>query len=88
MTEMPESSHHEVGPACDPRSRVEVLFEFSVPKPKFTLYRALRTIDGGYRVEKRGPNAKLFRAVMWCGSEESLLTFRQAIESHFGNKGR
>ena len=62
------------------RQRVEVLYEFSIKKPKPTFYRAVRATDGTFRMEKRGQNAKKFRTAMWCGSEESLLKFKEAVE--------
>ncbi len=60
--------------------KVATLFEFSVAKPKMTFYRGVRARDGSFRLEKKGENAKSFRAVMWCGSEESLRKFRESIE--------
>ncbi len=66
------------------KSKVEVIFEFSVLKPKPTLYRGVSAVDGSFRMEKRGKNAKKFRAVMWCGSVESLFKFRETIEPNFG----
>jgi len=60
--------------------KVEVIFEFRVLKPKPTLYRGVRARDGSFRMEKKGENAKSFRAVMWCGSEESLWKFRESFE--------
>ena len=66
------------------RHRVEVQFEFSIQRPKPTLYRAMRAADGSFRMEKRGLNAKKFRPAMWCGSEESLLKFKEAVEYYLG----
>lgn len=60
--------------------RVQTLFEFSVVKPKMTFYRGVRARDGSFRMEKKGETAKSFRAVMWCGSEESLQKFREGLE--------
>ena len=64
--------------------RVEILFEFSIQKPKPTLYRAVRATDGSFRMERRGLNAKKFRPAMWCGSEDSLLKFKHAVECYMG----
>ena len=61
-------------------SRVKVLFEFSVPKPKVAYYRAVQSQDGSFRMEKRGLNAKHYRTVMWCGSVSGLYDFRAAVE--------
>ena len=65
------------------RPRIEVLFEFSLPKPKPTLYRAVQATDGSFRMEKCGQNAKSFRTIMWCGSEDGLHRFRADIEFQF-----
>jgi len=65
------------------RSKIEILFEFSVPKPKLTFYRAVKAIDGSFRVEKRGEHAKKFRSIMSCGAEQSLFKFRESVESYF-----
>ena len=64
--------------------RIEILFEFSVTRPKPTFYRAVRATDGSFRMEKRGQNAKKFRPAMWCGSEESLFKFKEAVEFYIG----
>lgn len=61
------------------KTKVEVIFEFSVLKPKPTFYRGVREVDGSFRMEKRGHSAKKFRAAMWCGSVESLIKFREAV---------
>lgn len=63
--------------------RIEILFEFSVPKPKLTFYQAVKAVDGSFRMQKRGEHAKNFRPIMWCGSEESLFKFREATEIYF-----
>ena len=60
--------------------KVATLFEFSVAKPKMTFYRGVRARDGSFRIEKKGETAKSFRAVMWCGSEESLWKYRESVE--------
>jgi hypothetical protein len=62
------------------RPRVEVIFEFSVVIPKLTFYRGVKTSSGGFRMEKRGQNAKKYRTVMWCGSEDGLYRYREAVE--------
>ena len=85
MEETTQSSHLDVATdSTVPCSRrIEVLFEFSVTRPKLTLYRAVRATGGGFRIEKRGENSKRFKTVMWCGSKESLFKFQEAIESQF-----
>ena len=67
-------------PRLPVRSKIEILFEFTAFDPKRTFYRAVKAIDGSFRTEKRGEHAKKFRDAMWCGSEESLTKFREAIE--------
>ena len=62
------------------RPRVRVIFEFTVSKPKLTFYRAVQATDGGYRMEKRGAQAKNYKTFMWCGSEEGLYRHRDAVE--------
>ena len=66
------------------RHRVEVLFEFSIQRPKPTFYRAVRAADDSFRMEKRGLNAKKFRTAKWCGSEDSLLKFKETVEFYIG----
>lgn len=66
------------------RKKVETIFEFSVAKPKPTLYRGVRGIDGGFRIEKRGQNAKKFRSATSCGYVESLFKFRESVEFYCG----
>ena len=70
------------------RSRIEVLFEFNVRNPKLTFYRAVKATDGGFRMEKRGQNAKKFKTIMRCGLEEGLHQSRIAIETYFRNQTR
>ncbi len=65
-------------------SRIEVLFEFNTCNPKLTFYRAVRSTGGYFRMEKRGPKAKKFRAAMSCGSAESLFKFRETVEFSCG----
>ena len=72
-------------PRLPGRSRIEILFEFHVWNPKLTFYRAVRTTDGGFRMEKRGEHAKKFRGAMWCGSEDCLTKFRESVE-FYGRK--
>ncbi len=64
------------------RLKIKILFEFTVPKPKLTFFRAVSTINGGFRIEKRGEPA------MWCGSEDGLLNFRIAVETYYQNLPR
>lgn len=70
------------------KSKIEVIFEFSVLKPKPTLYRGVRAVDGSFRMEKRGQSAKKFRATMQCGSVESLFKFRESVEFYCGKLTR
>jgi hypothetical protein len=84
-TEIQSETSSELNPRPSPVCRrVEILFEFSIQKPTLTLYRAVRSTDGYFRMEKRGKNAKKFRPAMWCGSEESLLKFKEAVEFYMG----
>ncbi len=62
------------------RAKIEILFEFTVSNPKPTIYRAVKAIDGSFRMEKRGVNAKKFRTAMSCGYENCLFKFREALE--------
>lgn len=62
------------------RAHAKVLFEFFVPKPNPFFYRGVQVTDGSYRMEKRGSNAKNYRAFMWCDSEESLYLHRHAVQ--------
>ena len=80
----------EVAPKLAPQQssmkrRIEVIFEFTMPKPKPTFYRAVRAADGGFRMEKRGQDAKTFRTFMWCGSEEGLFKHKEAVEFYYRN---
>ena len=70
------------------RLKIKILFEFTVPKPKLTFFRAVSTINGGFRIEKRGEHAKKFKPTMWCGSEDGLLNFRIAVETYYQNLPR
>ncbi|MBL7669789.1 MAG: hypothetical protein JNM39_04830 [Bdellovibrionaceae bacterium] len=62
------------------RKAVTVIFEFSVLKPKFTVFRGVQATDGGFRMEKRGLNAKKFKPFMWCGSRESLYKYQEVAQ--------
>ena len=62
------------------RRQIEILFEFKVSNPYPTVYRAVKAIDGSFRIEKRGEYAKKFRSAMSCGSESCLYKFREALE--------
>ena len=93
MTENKIKQNQKIGQPTDDsilpiQSRFEVLFEFNVRSPKLTLYRAVRTTDGSFRMEKRGQNAKMFKTIMRCGLEEGLHQFRIAIENYFRNQAR
>ncbi len=70
------------------RSKIEILFELTVSNPKPTVYRAVKAIDGNFRMEKRGEHAQKFRSAILCGSEDCLLKFREAIEFNYGNQPR
>jgi len=59
--------------------KIEVLFEFATQRKKHTEYRAVKCIDGSFRMEKRGHGAKTYRAIMWTGSLEGLLRFQEAV---------
>ena len=50
----------------------KIILEFSVLKPKAIIYRDVQAIDGSYRMEKRGINAKKFKSFMWTGSVDAL----------------
>lgn len=63
-----------------PRKTIKVIFEFSVLRPKITLYRGVQAADGSYRMEKRGPMAKKFKPFMWCGSVESLYRHQEIFQ--------
>ena len=65
------------------RSKIEILFEFNVRTPKLTFYRAVRAIDGSFRMEKRGAHAEKFRSAMFCGSQDCLYKFRESIELYY-----
>ena len=93
MTEIQIEQNQKIGQPTDEsilpvRSRIEVLFEFNVRSPKLTFYRAVRATDGGFRMEKRGQNAKKFKTVMRCGFEEGLHQFRISMETYFQNPPR
>ncbi len=60
--------------------QIEILFEFKISNPWPTIYRAVKAIDGSFRMEKRGEHAKKFRPAMSCGSESCLYKFREALE--------
>lgn len=62
---------------------VEILFEFTVSNPKPTIYRAVKAIDGSFRMEKRGEHANKFRVAMYCGSQDCLYKFRESIELYY-----
>lgn len=62
------------------RKAVIVIFEFSVLKPKVTVFRGVQATDGGFRMEKRGIDAKKFKPFMWCGSRESLYKYQEIVQ--------
>jgi len=66
------------------RPKITVIFEFIVTKPKATFYRGVQATDGSYRMEKRGFAAKKYRAIMWTGSEDGLVRFRESVEWCYG----
>ena len=45
-----------------------------------TLYRGVQGADGGFRMERRGFEAKAFKTFMWTGSEEGLYSHLKSIE--------
>lgn len=65
------------------RARIEVIFEFVCPKPTLTIYRGVRSTDGGYCMEKRGSLAKKFTPFMWSGGKDSLYQHKCAVESSY-----
>ncbi len=66
------------------RPTIKIIFEFSVPKPRPTFYRGVQAVDGSFRMEKRGHNAKHYRAFMWCGSAQGLYQHREAVKNFCG----
>lgn len=54
--------------------KVQVLFEFESPGPKPMLYRGVKAADHGYRMEKKGREAKHFKPYMWTGGEQGLVS--------------
>ncbi len=75
---MESSNVTQINGESPTRKAVIVIFEFSVLKPKITLYRGVQATDGSFRMEKRGLNAKKFKPFMWCGSRESLYRYHEA----------
>lgn len=63
------------------RARIKVIFEFVLPKPTPTIYRAVQATDGGYRMERRGASAKAFKPFLWCGGKHSLYDHKAAVEN-------
>ncbi len=41
------------------RRQIEILFEFKISNPYPTIYRAVKVIDGSFRMEKKGEPAKI-----------------------------
>ncbi len=66
-------------PQASSRKTIKVIFEFSILRPKHVIYRGVQAAEGGYRMEKRGPNAKKFKPFMYCGSIEGLLWQKKVI---------
>lgn len=69
-----------------PRPRIRIVFEFTLLKPKLTYYRAVQGIDGGYRMERRGAEAKSFKTFMWTGSEENVCDYIKTVEWAHGKQ--
>lgn len=63
------------------RTKIMIVFEFSVLKPKTVFYRGVKAADGGYRMEKRGASARKFKPFMWCGSLESLYQYQSIFQN-------
>jgi hypothetical protein len=59
--------------------QVKILFSFEIFHPKPAIYRGVKARDGAFRMEKKGPRAKQFRSIMWCGSEKGLNDHREAV---------
>jgi hypothetical protein len=55
----------------------EVLFQY---EKDGRIWRGVRAADGGYRMERKGPTAKKFKAFMWCGGERCLDVYRAEAE--------
>ncbi|MBK7889566.1 MAG: hypothetical protein IPJ84_01575 [Bdellovibrionales bacterium] len=62
------------------RTKIMIVFEFSVLKPKTVFYRGVKAADGGHRMEKRGVCARKFKPFMWCGSLESLYQYQSIFQ--------
>lgn len=68
------------------KKRIRVFFTFSAKcNGRIFLYRAVKAIDGGYRMEKKGENAKTYQTIMWCGRIRGLITHYLAIRTIYGN---
>ena len=65
--------------------QIEILFEFKVSNPYPTIYRAVKALDGSFRMEKRGEHAKNFRPAMACRLESCLFRFREDLEFYSRN---
>lgn len=78
-SEISQSSFARTNPKS-PRARIRVVFEFTLLRPKLTLYRGVQGADGGFRMERRGAEAKAFKTFMWTGSEEGLYSHLKSIE--------
>lgn len=69
---------------------MKVLFTFSVVESgtvyKPVDYRAVQAKNGGFRMEKKGIAAKKFKAIMWCGSLESLVNHYEAVQHWYGKR--
>lgn len=65
------------------RQSIKVIFEFSVHKPKFVIYRGVLAADGSYRMETRGLRAKKFKPFMYCGDKRGFYQQKEAIEHYF-----
>jgi hypothetical protein len=66
--------------ATPSRRQIKIIFEFYALDPRPTYYRGVQAIDAGFRMEKRGQDAKRYKAFMWCGSKEGLYQHREAVE--------
>ncbi len=70
-----------------PKRQPEILYSIQTTGPKPMQYRAIRDINGGFRMEKKGVAAKYFRAYAWTGSEDCVVSDYFVITSHHGLSG-
>jgi hypothetical protein len=68
------------------RPQIRIIFEFTLLRPKLTYYRGVQGADGGYRMEKRGVDAKKFKTCMWTGSEDRVCDYVKTLEWAHGKQ--